>query len=68
MTALEQVLELPAHEPDLSPARPAAPAGAAAGPPGKHPVDLLYDYLQREGGAADLARVQAEFERLGFPT
>ncbi len=66
MTSLEQVLELPAREPDLSPARPAPPDGADAGSSGRHPVDQLYDYLQRRGGSSDLAQAQGEFDRLGI--
>ncbi len=62
MGALEQVLELPVRAPDLSPVRTAT----TAGPVGKHPVDLLYDFLQREGGAATLAQAQTEFDRLGI--
>ena len=59
-TPLEAVLELPANAPDLT------PGGGETGRCDKHPVDVLYDFLQAAGGAAPTDQARAAMESKGL--
>ncbi len=59
-TVLEAVLELPAQAADLT------PGGGELGRYDRHPVDVLYGFLQAAGGAAPISQARAALDSKGL--